>query len=1076
MKFTLGLDVGIGSVGWSIIKLDEITEIPIKIEDLGIRTFNVAEVPETGKSLALACRKYRGSRKTTRRRKHRLLRLKKLLKREGIIEQERLDKIKNLDVWQLRAEALERKLDKNELGKIILHITKHRGFKSNRKSEIKDKELGKVLKGVAENSNHMLANNYLTIGEMFYKDEKFKNKKRNEKDDYSYTVLKKDLENELKIIFHCQRKYGNNDISEELEDKIIDIFNSQRHYASGDQILKMIRYCTFEKEERRCPKSTYTFQRFMLLNKINTLVIREQGEDRFLNQEERDLIINLAYEQQEIKYKTLRLKLKLNSEARFKGLVYGKKDVKEVEKCNYIYLKDYHDLRKEFEKHNIDIKELDIDLLDHIGCALTIYKEDVFIKQYLSEHNVPLEVIGAALNVNFSKVGHLSLVSIKKILPYMEQGQSYYDACVSAGYANVVNANKQKLLPIKNEKDDFVFEDITNPVVLRAVTQTRKVVNNIIRQYGSPISVHVELSRDMNRTYKERKIISKNMDSNRLKNEAAIKSIKELQNLPYYTGLDIVKMKLWKDQQGICPYSIGEKNNYIDISRLLEPGYVQVDHIIPYSKSFNDSYDNKVLVFTHKNQEKGNKTPYEFFGNNTEKWQLYTEWVKKNIKSNFKVNNLLKKHYTNEDEKEFKSRNLNDTRYISRYVKNYIEQYLLFAPSEKMKRRVYTVNGSVTSYIRKRWGLEKNRNINDRHHALDATVVALVSPSMIQKVTAHVKFGELNYSKKMAKGEQIVDPFTGELFTLDEFSESLSKNFPLPWRHFREELLIRLNSEDPIKDLKQYKWQTYVTNDDFKNVKPLFVSRMPDYKVIGQGHEETLMRLRNKTVAIKKVHMSKAKFDVNGDWNMYCKESDPYTYNAVKQRYLENKSDKDKAFIEPLYKSKKDGSQGNVIKTVKIEKPCNTGVYFDELKAVAANGGICRVDIFKKNNKYYMVALYNHEIVNKKISNLIIKAGEPDRSKWATVDDSYEFMFSLFKNDLVRIIKRGEEIWGYYRSACGDQPRINIDKHDINISGMSKRHCITTLDLFEKYTIDVLGNKYLVKGEKRRGLEKSNNN
>lgn len=1079
MKYKIGLDIGIGSVGWSVIKLDEETESPIKIEDLGVRKFDVAENPKNGESLAKTRRDARSIRRTLRRRRHRLTRIKNLLITAKLISNNDFHKLYSLDPWQLRAEALDRKLTNIELARIILHISKHRGFKSNRKAEIKDDNLGVTLKSINENNELMNIRNYRTIGEMFYKDERFANKKRNEPNNYSHTVSRLSLENELKTIFESQRNFKNHIITKELESKILGLFNSQRHYATEEQVLKMIGSCTFEKNEKRSPKSAYTYERFMLFNKINTIVIRENGKYRFLTQLERNQIDILAYSKEKISYSNIRKELKLNTDARFKGLVYGKKSVSVVEKKEYISLKFYHELKKALIENNIKIEELDIDTLDHIGYALTIYKEDTFIKRYLEDNNIVDEIINACLGMNFKNVGHLSLKAIKKILPYMEQGQSYTEAFMNAGYSNIINIEKQKLLPVRDAEGNDILQEINNPVVVRALSQTRKVINSIIRKYGSPISVHVELARDMSHTYKERKKIESEMDKNRLRNEAAVKSIKELQKLPHYTGMDIVKMKLWIEQNGICPYSITENNNYIDVSRLLEIGYIEVDHIIPYSKSFDDSYNNKVLVFTDKNQEKGNKTPYEFFGNNSGKWEAYERWVKNNVKSQTKISNLLKMHYTETDEREFKSRNLNDTRYISTYIKNYIEQYLLFAPSAKMKKRVYAVNGSITSFVRKRWGLTKEREINDRHHALDATVVALTSPGMIQKITAFIKFNEISRSNKMVYTEEFVDTYTGEIFSLNEFPESLNNKFPLPWVHFRNELLIRLNSDNPAKELKLRKFNTYKTKEDFENVKPLLVSRMPNAGVFGQAHKQTLKRLRtndnSKHIAVEKVPLSEIELDEYKEWNMYDKESDVNTYNAVKERLLQYNNDSEKAFKEPLYKPKKDGTPGIIIKSVKVVKTCNTGVYFDDIKAVADNGGICRIDVFRKNGKYYIVPLYNSDIAKKGIPDLIIKAGCPNRLEWERVDDSYEFMFSLFKNDMVRIIKGNKEIWGYYKRCPGNVPSIYIDTHD-NSGKNPTQYGITTLKSFEKYYVDVLGNKYLMNGEVRRDLEKFKNN
>lgn len=922
MRYRLGLDIGITSVGWSIINLDTNDE-PTRIEDLGVRIFDRAENPKNGESLALPRRTARGTRRRLRRRKHRLERIKRLLVREKILTKDELNSLYNdfieKDVWQLRYEALERNLSNQELAKILLHIAKRRGFKSNRKSEAKDTETGKVLMATKENEKRLIEKGYRTVGEMFHLDPEFNEFKRNKTSDYKHTITRSLLLDEIKNIFSMQRTLGNSNASVHIEKQYIKIFTDQRPFADDKQIESMIGFCTFEKEEKRAPKATYTFESFMLLQKVNNIRINEDGKYRELSAEERNSIVDLAYKYSSVKYKQIRKELKLENSARFKGLTYGTKTFEEVEKTEFIKLPAFHQIKKVLKESEYANEDFSLQELDSIGIAFTLYKDDKTISDYLEVNGINEEIIEVLLPLSFNKVGNLSLKAIQKILPFLEDGIPYDKAAEEAGYDfKALNGfDRKKLIDPINQ------EDIANPVVFRALAQSRKVINAIIRKYGSPVTINIELARDMYHNFSERKEMLRKMNENRSINEKAVSEIKDKNKLVNLKGIDIVKQKLWTQQNGFCVYS---KNKYINPDKLFESGYVDVDHIIPYSRSFDDSYHNKVLVLTEENRQKGNRTPYEYFGQDAKRWHEFQEFIKTMNLPLKKQNNLLKKHFNRDDEREFKTRNLNDTRYIARYLKNLLEQNLLFEKSEH-KQKVYTVNGPVTAFIRKRWGLTKIREENDRHHALDATVVALTTRSMINKIISFIKSDEIKYMQDLDNNKETIDPFTGEIITGEEFNKNMSEHFPLSWKGFREELEIRLNSNDPKKEILDTKLINYDITD-LNNVNPLFISRAPRRKITGAAHQETIRGYfygdNDELLTVKKETLGNISFNKNGDFPMYGKESDPYTYNAIKNRYLDYKDSK-KAFEKPLFKPRKDGSYGPIIKSVKIFKKSNSG-------------------------------------------------------------------------------------------------------------------------------------------------------
>ncbi|KXG09901.1 CRISPR-associated endonuclease Cas9 [Anoxybacillus sp. P3H1B] len=1066
MNYKIGLDIGITSVGWAAINLDL-----RRIEDLGVRIFDKAEQPQ-GDPLALPRRLARSTRRRLRRRKHRLERIRRLLVRENVITKEEMDNLFTkrglTDVWQLRVEALDRKLNNDELARVLLHLAKRRGFKSNRKSERNSNENSVLLKHVKENRS--ILDKYRTVAEMIVKDEKFQYHKRNKADDYSNMIARDDLQREIQLLFAKQREFNNPICTEHFEAAYLHIWSSQRPFASKDDIEKKVGFCTFEPNEKRAPKATYTFQSFVAWEHINKLRLVSLDGTRPLTEQERQLIYKQAFTKNKITYHDIRKLLDLPDDIKFKGLVYEVDQLlKKMENIRFLELDAYHKIRKCIEqvysKKGVDqFSEADFDTF---GYALTVFKNDEDIYAYLQNEYVRADgkkvcnlanraydsaLIDELLNLSFSKFGHLSIKALRNILPYMEQGEVYSRACELANYDFTGPKKKEKtrLLP--------TIPDIANPVVMRALTQARKVVNAIIKKYGSPVSIHIELARDLSRSFDERKKVQKEQTENRKKNETAVKQLMEYGLTKNPTGLDIVKFKLWSEQQGRCMYSLEP----ISLEHLLDEGYTEVDHIFPYSRSLDDSYANKVLVLTKENRQKGNRTPAEYLGVGTERWNNFEAFVLTNKQfSKAKKNNLLRLHYGETEEKEFKERNLNDTRYISRFFVNFIKEHLKFADSNR-NQKVYTVSGKITAHLRSRWDFNKNREESDLHHAVDAVIVACASPDIIEKITRFYQEREQN--KELAKKKE---PF-----------------FPQPWPHFSDELKARL-SKFPQESIKVLNLGNY-DNSKLESLKSVFVSRMPKRSVTGAAHQETLRRYigedepSGKIQTIVKTKLSNIKLDADGHFPMYGKESDPRTYEVIRQRLLEHGNDPKKAFQQPLHKPKKNGEPGPIIRSVKIIDVKNRVVHLDE-KTVAYNSNIVRTDVFEKDGKYYCVPVYTIDIMNGVLPNKAIEANKP-YSEWKEMTEDYTFKFSLYPNDLVRVefprekvVKdslgrevKVKDIFMYYKTIDSATGGLDLISHDQSFSlrGVGSK----TLKRFEKYQVDVLGNIYQVKGEKRVGL------
>ncbi|CAM3282474.1 type II CRISPR RNA-guided endonuclease Cas9 [Filibacter tadaridae] len=1078
MRYDIGLDIGVTSVGWAVINLDK-----NRIEDLGVRIFEVAENPKDGSSLATPRREARSSRRRLRRRKYRVSRVRKLIVEKGLLTSVHADALYDwrdgdFDIWLLRVNALERKLQDREFARILIHAAKHRGYKSNRKSESKEEDNGVVLSAIKENHEKMLEKGYLTTAQLLvHEAADYEGRKRNKGGQYTHVFARADLENEINIIFDKQQEFGHSFATQENKEIFLEMWGSQRPFASKDEIMNKIGECSIEKGEKRAPKFTYRFERFRALDKLNRLrILAPEQKGRPLTAEERETVLNMLLEKKEVKYTALRKELHLQEEERFNELFYDEgKSLAINEKVTFLSLEGQYKIRtiiKETEGKDAVYEYRPIDY-DAIAYALTVFKDDQDIKDYLLNQYVDTKgrkqfnisnriysdgLIDSLLNLSFSKFSHLSLKALTQLLVHMEEGKTFKEACDFCGYSigQTKNQKKTRLLPVLPE------EEIRNPVVLRALSQSRKVINAIIKRYGSPSNLYIELAREMGRPYKERREISKEYNTNRSVNERAKSSVIEFSGIKDPRGHDILKYKLWESQDGRCAYSL----KTIPLEQLFEIGYAEVDHIIPYSRSFDDGNQNKVLVLTKENQDKQNRTPYEWFGHNEIEWQKFISFTSSLKLGRKKKSLLLKTNFDSGEEEAFRERHLNDTRYITRFLKNYIEENLKFREEEDDKQRVFTVNGAYTSLMRKRWGFNKNRQENDLHHALDAAIIAVSRPFRYQ-VSAYFKQREMSVYELLRKK---------------------NRRFPEPWEGFSRELEARM-LQNPIHfklALESLDSDSY--DDQFINeTKPIFVSRMPKRGVKGQIHEATLRRKRDEnekgyTVVVSKTKLENIPFDKKtGDFAMFGKESDLKTYNAIKERYLSYGKDSKKAFTEPLYKPSKSPESAPVIRSIKIEDKRNLYVNLND-KTIADNASIVRTDVFQheKDEKYYLLPVYVSEVKNVKNLNKFITAKRP-YTQWVEKTDEFMFCFSMYPNDLIRVklpapkesrdssneIITWQDGFFYYKGTDTQNASITILSQE---GSLLDRIGVQRLLTFEKYQVDPIGNIQIVTKETRHGV------
>lgn len=1063
--YGIGLDIGIASVGWAVVALNENAE-PYGLIRCGSRIFDKAEQPQKGDSLAAPRREARSARRRLRRRSLRKADLYELMEKNGLPGKAEIEQAVQAghlpDVYALRVQALDGPVTALDFARILLHLMQRRGFRSNRKADDAQKD-GKLLQAIDANTRRMEANRYRTVGEMMYRDPVFAEHKRNKAENYLSTVKRDQIIDEARLVFAAQRQYGATWASLEMEAEYLCILTRQRSFAEGPgkgspySGSNRVGTCTLEgKSEQRAAKAAFSFEYFTLLQKINHIRIAENGTSRTLTPAERQVLLSVCSQTDKLDFARVRKALALPEEARFNMVRYrGEQTAEACEKKEKITaLPCYHKMRKALNTLRKDhIRNISREQLDAAGAALTNPENEDKLREALKQAEFePLEIEALLTLPSFAGYGHISVKACRKLIPYLEQGMNYNDACQAAGYdfQGRQNGEKAQFLPASTEE----MEDITSPVVRRAVAQTIKVVNAIIREQGeSPVNIHLELAREMNKNFQQRSELDKAMRDNSAENERLMKELNELFPGRTVSGQDLVKYRLWKEQDGRCAYSIQplELDKVITVS-----GYAEVDHIVPYSISFDDRRTNKVLVLASENRQKGNRLPLQYLqGKRRDDFIVYT---KANVKNFRKRQNLLKERLSEEDGKGYIQRNLQDTQYIAAFMLNYIRNHLAFADcSGAGKRRVVAVNGAVTAFLRKRWGLSKVRADGDLHHAVDAAVIACTTQGMIKRVSDFCKRAETTAVR--------------------------NEHFPEPWPHFRDELRQRL-SACPQEDLMKIN-PVYYATVDISSIQPVFVSRMPRHKVTGAAHEETIRSQVNEQYTAVRKSITELSLDKDGKIKDYFKpSSDTLLYEALKKRLTEFGGNAKKAFAEPFYKPRADGTPGAQVRKVKVVAKMNNTIPVRSGGGVAKGGDMIRIDVYYvPGDGYYWVPIYVADTVRPELPNKAVLRGK-SMEDWKEMKEE-NFLFSLYANDLI-LVEREEpinfslvnndstlpnkfsvkKVLVYYKNGNISNAAIKVETHDgaYVFEGMT----FGTVRKIQKYQVDILGNYVPVKKEKRQ--------
>jgi CRISPR-associated endonuclease Csn1 len=917
MTLILGIDGGIATIGWGVIEATD-QETKGKILAAGTRTFESPEEPsQAGPKLKNADRRmYRGQRRVVRRRAQRMARIRRLFCDQGLIASIDRDVLNGngLDPWNLRAEALDRCLTPREWATALAHIAIHRGFRSNSKRDRSANaadETSKMLSAIQKTQER--SQKWRTIGEMFAHDPEFVTKRRNRVADFTRSILRDDQEAEVRKLFEEQRRFGNATASPDLCKIFCDLAFSQRPLQSSED---RVGDCIFEPQEKRTAKFAPSFERFRYLSRLVHMRLQTGRHERPLTEEEIGLCIEGFGQPATITFKAIRRRLDLDANTRFAGV--GKDDEK-------------HDVATRTGAAatgtSAFIKTLgpaigDVELrmllsqssaLDRAAEIITFNEDTQSIASGLASTSLSLvarqAILGGVEKGSFDAfkgAAHISAKAARAIIPALMQGLVYSDACEAAGYDHSARAATN-------------IEDISSPVARKALSEMLKQVKVLQHEYGPFDRIHVEMARDVGKSIEERGKIERGIDKRTNEKSKLRDELKEILKLEIIKGDDLLRYELWREQNGRCLYT----DEAIPLDAVLATdNRLQIDHILPWSRFGDDSYINKTLCFTQANAEKQGNTPYEWFmRSKPQKWDAFAAAVEacKTLKGRKKRNYLLRN--AQEVEQQFRERNLNDTRYATRVLLGELKR--LYFP--ETPHHVAARPGELTSKLRQAWGIERlkksatgERLPDDRHHALDAIVVAATSESLLQLTT-----------KVSQQAER-----TGAKFEL--------RCLPEPWPGFREEVKAVHSG--------------------------IFVSRAEVRRARGKAHDATIKQLRivegEQRVFERKSIDKLAEKDLalipvpepHGRVSDPAKLRDELVESLRVWIATGKPKDNDKLPRSP---------KGDIIRKVRVMTNAKPAVLVRG--GTADRGGIVRVDVFTKPNKrgaaeFFLVPIYVHEV------------------------------------------------------------------------------------------------------------------
>jgi len=739
----LGLDLGTNSIGWALIENrvgDSGGKTPCNLVNAGVRIFQEGVEANKNESRNVQRRMARAMRRQHRRRNLRRENLREALAGAGLLpaDDAALGELLREDPYALRARGLDEALRPFEFGRALYHLAQRRGFKSNRKTDRKTdkKDSQTVRNAISDLGAEMNRTGARTLGEYLSRVGGDGARVRGR-----YTAREMYAQ-EFDALWTAQQPHQPALLTDHLRKILHDIIFFQLPLRIQKDLVGD---CELETDKKRSPRGTWYAQQFRMLQDISHLAFPDlaTGEVRPLTDQERAKLVAALQPRREMTFDQIRKELGLLDTQRFN---FEEANHREKLKGNTTEWR----LRQVFKK---DYDRLGTATRDEIVYDLLFVEDHNVIRRHATERWALNAESAEKLESIELESGylHLSQKAVQKLLPHLARGRSYMDAVQDAGYERP----DQRKIEVRDQLEAGDLPELRNPIVMAALHQTLRVVNAIVREHGKPARIRVEMARDLKVSLRKRSEILSENAKNRRENDATRALLESDFGLSNPARENLIRYRIWKEGGMTCPYT----GQAIPASAVFSADF-EVDHILPLPRSGDDSYMNKVLCATSANREKGNRTPHEAWGADERRWGEIT----------LRINSLpfpkRRRFLMEEIAEDFIARQLTDTRYIAREARSWLETVV-------GKNQVQVGKGGVTAALRRRWGLnsllsdsgEKTR-ADHRHHAVDAVVIALTTPAVVQRM-----------SRLSASGASTDD-----------------SGFAPPWEHFRDDVKRRIDA------------------------------------------------------------------------------------------------------------------------------------------------------------------------------------------------------------------------------------------------------------------------------------------
>ncbi len=769
--YRFAFDLGSGSLGWAVFELDE-RHSPTRLVDMGVRIFPTGRDPASKESNAAGRRQPRQQRRKIDRRKRRRQRLEGQLVAAGLMpareEGAGRDEFFAIDPYCARARAARGECSPHELGRAIWHISKHRGFKSNRKTDrANEEESGKIAPAAARLREQLAQEGAPTYGVWLARrhlaGEAVRIHLGNDKA-YDFYPTRQMLEDEFDRIWRVQARH--HELSGEARDAIRDTLFFQRP-------LKPVRpgRCTFFPDDYRLPKWHPLAQEFLILQQLNALRILGEGGERALDLTARDLLARHLMAGNKLTWKGLRRLLKLPSDSEINLERGGLKELACNQTAARLVIGTKNKPGPLLEIwHRLDPRRQLI-LIRILAVTASPERARTRLENWAGLERETAEAVEkVSLPDGHIMLGERAARAIVQVM--REEVIVYSDAVRTAsergqfGEGVVLHHSDLRAegdpgldrLPRYNElpalrhmigtgtgapedPPDIRFGRISNPTVHIALGQFRRVMNALIDRYGKPAQVVIEATRDMARSARELTEIERTIRQNTKRNDAWRKELEEQGILApgQRIGDRFLRMRLWEElgrtpADRLCPYS----GKLIALHQL-HSDEVEIDHILPFEDTFDDSPANKIVCFRAANRIKGKRAPGDAWAG--EELAAIIDRVKAAPGMERKLWRFLPGALEKwQEDRAFEDRQLHATGHLARVVRAYAEA--LF-PKDGTSN-IWMPVGRMTAMMRRRWGIhlpDHNAKTRDdhRHHALDAAVIGVIDRRMIQRLQTYAR-------------------------------------------------------------------------------------------------------------------------------------------------------------------------------------------------------------------------------------------------------------------------------------------------------------------------------------------------